>query len=129
MPPDFQKAISMGAVRASPMTSCTCICIWERKVGSIRDAKANACKSASHACIPKAMATLLYPKLPLYRKPCTTKLASGLSYLTGTTGHIPGSASASWMRKCRCRGGSRTSGLALSVTILLAKSGQEDMGF
>jgi hypothetical protein len=35
------------------MTSCTCIRIWERKVGSIWDAEVDAGKSASHACIPK----------------------------------------------------------------------------
>ena len=39
------------------MISCTCICIWERKVGSIRDVEADAGKSASHACI----CTLNYP--------------------------------------------------------------------
>jgi hypothetical protein len=38
-------------LRARPMTSCTCICIHERKVGSIWNAEAYAGKSANHACI------------------------------------------------------------------------------
>ena len=71
----------LSMVRASPVTSCTCICIRERKVGSIRDAKANVGKSASHARI---LAALIYPKLPMYQKPGTTKLTVGLSYLTST---------------------------------------------
>jgi hypothetical protein len=63
------------------MTSC--ICIRERKVGSIRDAKADAGKSASHACIPK-----IYEAQ--FRKLGTTKSAASLSYLTSTLndGHL-----------------------------------------
>ena len=63
------------------MTSYTCIYIRERKVGSIWDAKADASKLASHACIPAA---LIYPKLPVYQKPYTTKSAIVLSYMTST---------------------------------------------
>jgi hypothetical protein len=64
--------------------TCTCTCIRERKVGSIWDAEAYACQLASHACIPEQDIALIYPKLPMYRKPGTTKLAVGLSYLTNT---------------------------------------------
>ena len=39
-------------LRASPMSSCTCNCIREPKVGSIRDTEVDAGKSANHAGIP-----------------------------------------------------------------------------
>jgi hypothetical protein len=47
----FGPLHSFGVFRASSMTSCTRICIRERKVGSIRDAGLDAGKLASHACI------------------------------------------------------------------------------
>ena len=45
------RTIYFGALRASPVTSYTCICTRERKVGSIWDAEADAGKSTGHACI------------------------------------------------------------------------------
>jgi hypothetical protein len=126
------------STRASPVISCTCICIRERKVGSIQDAEADAGKSASHACIPsttKSAAGLSYLTSSLNELRliqiasslnkstlCMEGVSSCLIFhpnlqLTGPLGHIPGFACASRMKKFRCRCGSRTTGLALTSYI------------
>jgi hypothetical protein len=61
---------SSDVLRASPVTSCTCICIRERKMGSIRDAKQ---MHVSRPVMPASWHVL-----------SAGESAAGLSYLTST---------------------------------------------
>jgi hypothetical protein len=111
------------SIRASPVTSCTCI--REREVGSIRDAEADASKSATHAYIYEVRhyerkVGLSYSNRRLLHKSmlCKEGVSSWICFHPNLQFRVTNGPH-SWTCICiadeknRCRCGSKTTGLAL----------------